>query len=80
MGCRTSHDTDVKPLVCFTSVLSVAGRESDAREEKAAQLLASEQLLREEAGEMHLAQETLHEIERIMRAAVPIGGLAPEGM
>ncbi len=32
------------------------------------------------AGDIHLAQETLHEIERIMREAVPIGGPAPEGM
>src|SRR5216683_566146 len=32
------------------------------------------------AGEMHLTQATLHEIERIMREAVPIGGPAPEGM
>lgn len=32
------------------------------------------------AGEIHLTQATLHEIERIMREAVPIGGPAPEGM
>ena len=32
------------------------------------------------AGEMHLSQATLQEIERIMREAVPIGGPAPEGM
>jgi aryl-alcohol dehydrogenase-like predicted oxidoreductase len=32
------------------------------------------------AGAMHLTQETLQEIERIMREAVPIGGPAPEGM
>jgi aryl-alcohol dehydrogenase-like predicted oxidoreductase len=32
------------------------------------------------AGAMHLTQATLHEIERIMREAVPIGGPAPEGM
>jgi aryl-alcohol dehydrogenase-like predicted oxidoreductase len=33
-----------------------------------------------QAGEMHLTQETLREIELIMREAVPIGGPAPEGM
>jgi len=33
-----------------------------------------------QAGEMHLAQATLQEIERIMREAMPIGGPAPEGM
>jgi aryl-alcohol dehydrogenase-like predicted oxidoreductase len=32
------------------------------------------------AGDIHLTQETLREIERIMREAVPIGGPAPEGM
>jgi aryl-alcohol dehydrogenase-like predicted oxidoreductase len=32
------------------------------------------------AGEIHLSQATLREIERIMREAVPIGGPAPEGM
>jgi aryl-alcohol dehydrogenase-like predicted oxidoreductase len=32
------------------------------------------------AGEIHLSQTTLYEIERIMREAVPIGGPAPEGM
>ena len=32
------------------------------------------------AGEIHLTQATLREIERIMREAVPIGGPAPEGM
>jgi aryl-alcohol dehydrogenase-like predicted oxidoreductase len=32
------------------------------------------------AGDIHLTQETRHEIERIMREAVPIGGPAPEGM
>ena len=32
------------------------------------------------AGEIHLTQATLQEIERIMREAVPIGGPAPEGM
>ena len=32
------------------------------------------------AGEIHLSQATLQEIERIMREAVPIGGPAPEGM
>src|SRR6266699_3556195 len=32
------------------------------------------------AGEIHLSQATLREIERIMREAVPIGGTAPEGM
>jgi aryl-alcohol dehydrogenase-like predicted oxidoreductase len=32
------------------------------------------------AGDKHLTQETLQEIERIMREAVPIGGPAPEGM
>ena len=32
------------------------------------------------AGEIHLTQETLREIERIMREAVSIGGPAPEGM
>ena len=32
------------------------------------------------AGEMHLTQATLHEIEHVMREAVPIGGPAPEGM
>ena len=32
------------------------------------------------AGEIHLTQETLQEIEHIMRKAVPIGGSAPEGM
>ena len=30
------------------------------------------------AGERHLTQETLQEIESIMREAVPIGGAAPE--
>ncbi len=33
-----------------------------------------------QAGEIHLTQATLREIERIMREAVPIGGPAPEGM
>ncbi len=33
-----------------------------------------------QAGEIHLAQATLQEIERIMSEAVPIGGPAPEGM
>jgi len=33
-----------------------------------------------QAGEIHLSQATLQEIERIMREAVPIGGPAPEGM
>jgi hypothetical protein len=33
-----------------------------------------------QAGEIQLTQETLREIERIMREAVPIGGPAPEGM
>jgi aryl-alcohol dehydrogenase-like predicted oxidoreductase len=33
-----------------------------------------------QAGEIHLGQATLREIERIMREAVPIGGPAPEGM
>jgi aryl-alcohol dehydrogenase-like predicted oxidoreductase len=32
------------------------------------------------AGDIHLTPETRHEIERIMREAVPIGGPAPEGM
>jgi len=32
------------------------------------------------AGEIHLTQATLQEIERIVREAVPIGGPAPEGM
>jgi aryl-alcohol dehydrogenase-like predicted oxidoreductase len=32
------------------------------------------------AGDIHLTQATLQEIERIMREAVPIGGPAPEGM
>ena len=32
------------------------------------------------AGDRHLTQQTLQEIERIMREAVPIGGPAPEGM
>ncbi|HLX56089.1 MAG TPA: aldo/keto reductase [Ktedonobacteraceae bacterium] len=32
------------------------------------------------AGEMHLTQATLHEIESVMREPVPIGGPAPEGM
>jgi aryl-alcohol dehydrogenase-like predicted oxidoreductase len=32
------------------------------------------------AGDIHLSQATLQEIERIMREAVPIGGPAPEGM
>ncbi len=32
------------------------------------------------AGDIHLTQETLQVIERIMREAVPIGGPAPEGM
>jgi len=32
------------------------------------------------AGEIHLSQATLREIERILREAVPIGGPAPEGM
>ena len=32
------------------------------------------------AGDIHLTQQTLQEIERIMREAVPIGGPAPEGM
>src|SRR5438105_1955491 len=32
------------------------------------------------AGDIHLTQETLQEIERIMREAIPIGGPAPEGM
>src|SRR6266446_1256018 len=32
------------------------------------------------AGDRHVTQETLQEIERIMREAVPIGGPAPEGM
>ena len=32
------------------------------------------------AGDIRLTQETLREIERIMREAVPIGGPAPEGM
>ena len=32
------------------------------------------------AGEVHLTQATLHEIERIMREGVSIGGPAPEGM
>jgi len=31
------------------------------------------------AGDIHLSQATLQEIERIMREAVPIGGPAPEG-
>jgi aryl-alcohol dehydrogenase-like predicted oxidoreductase len=33
-----------------------------------------------QAGEIHLTQATLREIERIMREAVPIGGPAPDGM
>jgi len=33
-----------------------------------------------QAGEIHLAQATLQEIERIVSEAVPIGGPAPEGM
>jgi len=33
-----------------------------------------------QAGDIHLTQATLQEIERIMREAVPIGGPAPEGM
>ena len=33
-----------------------------------------------QAGEIHLTQETLREIERFMREAIPIGGPAPEGM
>ena len=33
-----------------------------------------------QAGEIHLTQAALQEIERIMREAVPIGGPAPEGM
>jgi aryl-alcohol dehydrogenase-like predicted oxidoreductase len=33
-----------------------------------------------QAGEIHLSQRMLREIERIMREAVPIGGPAPEGM
>jgi aryl-alcohol dehydrogenase-like predicted oxidoreductase len=33
-----------------------------------------------QAGDIHLTQETLREIERIMREAVPIGGPAPEGI
>jgi aryl-alcohol dehydrogenase-like predicted oxidoreductase len=32
------------------------------------------------AGEIHLPEETLQEIERIMREAVAIAGPAPEGM
>jgi aryl-alcohol dehydrogenase-like predicted oxidoreductase len=32
------------------------------------------------AGEIHLTQATLQQIQRIMREAVPIGGPAPEGM
>ena len=32
------------------------------------------------AGDIHLTQATLQEIERIMREAAPIGGPAPEGM
>ena len=32
------------------------------------------------AGDIHLSQATLREIEYIMREAVPIGGPAPEGM
>src|ERR1700730_8343962 len=32
------------------------------------------------AGDRHLTQQTLQEIERIMREAIPIGGPAPEGM
>lgn len=32
------------------------------------------------AGDIHLTQATLREIERIMREAIPIGGPAPEGM
>ncbi|HEX6554460.1 MAG TPA: hypothetical protein VF026_16965 [Ktedonobacteraceae bacterium] len=32
------------------------------------------------AGDIHLTQDTLQEIERTMREAVPIGGPAPEGM
>ena len=31
-------------------------------------------------GNIHLTAETLREIERIMREAVPIGGPAPEGI
>ena len=33
-----------------------------------------------QAGDIHLTQATLQEIERIMREAIPIGGPAPEGM
>ena len=33
-----------------------------------------------QAGDIHLSQTTMQEIERIMREAVPIGGPAPEGM
>ena len=33
-----------------------------------------------QAGEIHLSQASLQEIERIMREAVPIGGPAPEAM
>lgn len=33
-----------------------------------------------QAGEIHLVQATLQEIERIMSEAVPFGGPAPEGM
>jgi aryl-alcohol dehydrogenase-like predicted oxidoreductase len=32
------------------------------------------------AGELHLSQATLQEINRLMREALPIGGPAPEGM
>ena len=32
------------------------------------------------AGDKHLTQQTLQEIEHIMREAIPIGGPAPEGM
>jgi aryl-alcohol dehydrogenase-like predicted oxidoreductase len=32
------------------------------------------------AGDRYLTQQTLQEIERMMREAVPIGGPAPEGM
>jgi hypothetical protein len=33
MGCGTSHHTDVKPLVCCTSVRSVAVRWSETEED-----------------------------------------------
>jgi aryl-alcohol dehydrogenase-like predicted oxidoreductase len=33
-----------------------------------------------QAGDIHLTQDILQEIERMMREAVPIGGPAPEGM